>query len=104
MNNSIRHLLVSLLALISMPAFAAMEIHGDTGVAVVSLGDLDLSTAAGRSTAHARVEQTAKRLCGKLSVESDRSRRDNYFACVDEAVQNAMQKLELAGSGHKSST
>lgn len=101
MNNSngIRPVVIALLlGLTTLPAIALTEVHGDTGAAMVSLGDLDLSTAGGRRTAHDRVEQTARRLCGKLRVESDRSSHSNYLACVDDAVGNAMQKLQRSAA------
>ena len=59
--------------------------------APVSVADLDLSSPEGIQAARARVHATARRLCLQLAGPRDRSRHENYLACVDATVAAALR-------------
>ncbi len=65
----------------------------ETHSAVVSLADLDLSTAAGMKAAQKRVRATARRLCGKVVDPWSTSHQPDYVACMDATMASALAQL-----------
>ena len=64
-----------------------------TGVRIVSLAHLDLSTTEGAQTAKERVTKAARHLCNQL-VSHDSTRNSNYYAkCVDDATLAALRQI-----------
>jgi UrcA family protein len=72
----------------------AGENVGDSRSALVSLADLDLSTAQGVETARGRIRQAARGLCAKSADRNDRSGRENFIACVESAIARVAPMLE----------
>lgn len=60
----------------------------------LSFADLDLSTPEGVRTAHERLHQTARNLCSQIADELDLSHHAHFLACVDEAMAQALPKVE----------
>jgi len=62
----------------------------------VSVSDLDLSTDAGRTTARARIDEAAARLCRKVVDSRSIDFHNALRECADEARRSAALQLELA--------
>jgi UrcA family protein len=92
-SNSIRVALVAMFALTCAGALADQPPAPVTRVAKVSLADLDLSTPEGARVAYERIKTTAKHLCSK---PSDSPFWQTYDACVEEALGNAVRRLNTA--------
>jgi UrcA family protein len=60
----------------------------------VSISDLDLSTAAGRSVAQNRVERTIRHLCSQLADERRADYWTSYADCSREARALAQRQLD----------
>lgn len=60
----------------------------------VSLTDLDLSTPDGVRAAHERLHEVARTLCSQVEGDMDLSHRENYLACVNEAMARSLPKIE----------
>ena len=72
------------------PTVALSDQPPVTRVAKVSLGDLDLSTAAGSRAAYERIKIVAERLC--FQVENDPF-REIYPRCVRETLTAAIRRI-----------
>ena len=59
----------------------------------VNFSGIDLSTSAGQEEAKERLVQAAHLTCQRVEDEQDLSRHENYLACVDAALTQAMPKL-----------
>jgi UrcA family protein len=60
----------------------------------VSLADLKLSTPQGMQAARERIDQAARRLCGKLVDPWSYSHVSDYLRCVDDAKTAATTQLQ----------
>jgi UrcA family protein len=60
----------------------------------ISFADLDLSTPEGARAAHERLQKFADKLCSQVADELDLSHHANFVKCVDEAMANALPKVE----------
>jgi UrcA family protein len=60
----------------------------------LSFADLDLSTPEGARTAHERLHQVARNLCSQVADDLDLSHHANFLACIDEAMAQALPKVE----------
>jgi UrcA family protein len=60
----------------------------------VSLADLDLSTPNGARAAHDRLHEVARDVCSHAEDELDLSHQANFVACVDEAMAQALPRIE----------
>lgn len=61
---------------------------------VVSYGDLDLTSAAGRATLDSRVNAAAKMVCGNLLQTNDLRAMSTYRACRHQAVTVALASID----------
>jgi UrcA family protein len=61
---------------------------------VVSVADLNLSTATGMEVARERVQASARRLCSKVVNPWSYSHQTDYVACVDATMANALAQLQ----------
>ena len=61
---------------------------------VVSLADLNLSTATGMEAARERVHASARRLCAKVVDPWSLSHQTDYVHCVDATMANALTQLQ----------
>ena len=59
----------------------------------INFSVIDLSTSAGQEKARERLVQAARLTCQRVVDEQDLSRHENYLACVDTALAEAMPKL-----------
>ena len=59
----------------------------------VNFSGIDLSTSGGQEKAKERLVQAARLACFRVEDEQDLSRHENYLACVDTALAQAMPKL-----------
>jgi UrcA family protein len=59
----------------------------------INLSGIDLSTSAGQERAKERLVQAARLACQRVEDELDLSRHENYLACEDAAINQAMPKL-----------
>jgi len=59
----------------------------------VNFSGIDLSTSGGQEKATERLVQAARLTCARVEDEQDLSRHENYLACVDTALNQAMPKL-----------
>jgi UrcA family protein len=59
----------------------------------VNFSGVDLSTSAGQEKAKERLVQAARLTCLRVEDEQDLSHHENYLACVDTALAQAMPKL-----------
>jgi UrcA family protein len=59
----------------------------------VNFSGIDLSTSGGQEKAKERLVQAARLTCQRVEDELDLSHRENYLACVDTALSQAMPKL-----------
>lgn len=77
------------------PSFAsAADIFVPNGrAAVVSVRDLDLSTAGGRASARDRVHRVAQGLCARISDPLDVGHTEHYQDCVASATARAMEQV-----------
>jgi UrcA family protein len=71
-----------------------------SGVAEVSLSDLDLSTPDGVRLARDRLHAMAERICADPASGSDPSSQPAFGACVDSTVANALQRIEALRQTH----
>jgi UrcA family protein len=62
----------------------------------VSFADLDLSTPEGARAAHDRLHEVARGVCGHAEDDLDLSHQANFVACVDEAMAQALPRIEEA--------
>jgi UrcA family protein len=91
---------VSKLALISlctvfMTAAISKQLpaHAADAIAMVSLADLDLSTAQGMQMARDRLDKTARRLCKQVVDPWALSHHTQYLRCVDDATTAALGQI-----------
>jgi UrcA family protein len=75
-------------------ASAAEPATGETRARLISLDDLDLSTAEGADAALERVHQAARRMCSQMSDHLDLSHHENYLKCVQTAMAGAQPRLD----------
>ena len=68
---------------------ADSEVHSMT----LSYGDLDLSTAKGRSTLNARIRRAAAEVCGQQAGVRQQPLEPEYRACFNRALTGARQEL-----------
>jgi UrcA family protein len=68
----------------------------ETATAVVSMSDLDLSTATGIREARQRIESTANRLCHGLINDNMVAAQVWYEECAREAAADAVRRLHAA--------
>jgi UrcA family protein len=59
----------------------------------VNFSGIDLSTSGGQEIAKERLVQAARLTCQRVEDELDLSHRENYLACVDTSLAQAMPKL-----------
>jgi UrcA family protein len=59
----------------------------------VNLSGIDLSTSVGQEKAKERLHQAARLTCQRVEDGLDLSHKENYLACVDAALTQAMPKL-----------
>jgi UrcA family protein len=59
----------------------------------VNFSGIDLSTSGGQEKAKERLVQAARLACRRVEDGLDLSHRENYLACVDTALSQAMPKL-----------
>ena len=74
-------------------AMTARSVRADDAHTTVSLADLNLSTAQGMSAAQTRIGKMVKRLCTQVEDPDDLSHHENFLACVDQSMANAMRQL-----------
>src|SRR5579863_5730228 len=72
------------------PTVALSDQPPVTRVAKVSLGDLDLLTAAGSRAAYERIKVVAERLCSQVENEPF---QEIYARCVRETVTAAIRRI-----------
>ena len=65
----------------------------ETSSVRVNFSGIDLSTSGGQEKAKERLVQAARLTCQRVEDEQDLSRHENYLACVDAALTQAMPKL-----------
>ena len=78
-------------------AMTARPVCANDAHTTVSLTDLDLSTAQGMSAAQTRISKMVKRLCTQVEDPDDLSHHENFLACVDQSMANAMRQLRPMG-------
>lgn len=71
-----------------------------SGVAEVSLSDLDLSAPEGVRLARDRLHTMAERICADRGSGSDPSSQPAFDACVDSTVANALRRIEALRQTH----
>jgi UrcA family protein len=71
-----------------------------SGVAEVSLSDLDLSTPEGVRLARERLHTMAERICADRGGGSDPLTQPAFSACVDSTVANALRHIEALRQTH----
>jgi len=71
-----------------------------SGVAEVSLSDLDLSSPEGVRLARDRLHTMAERICADRGSGSDPSSQPAFGACVDSTVANALRHIEALRQTH----
>ena len=59
----------------------------------INFSGIDLSTSAGQEKAKERVVQAAHLTCQRVEEPQDLSHHENYLACVDATLAQAMPKL-----------
>src|ERR1700719_3817740 len=69
------------------------SIHTVTSSVRVNLSGIDLSTSVGQEKAKERLHQAARLTCQRVEDGLDLSHKENYLACVDAALTQAMPKL-----------
>ncbi len=74
-------------------AFTSLPAHADAPALRVKVGDLDLSHAAGVAILYQRLQFAAQEVCGPSSVTGSRLGVSAHQACVNDAVENAVQQL-----------
>lgn len=103
----IRRVSVATLMLLTLPiaaasvAYASDTILPDGRSATVSVRDLDLSTAEGRTIARGRVYATARTLCARIRESTDLDSSWRFRDCVATASDQAMTQIlnpHLAGT------
>lgn len=62
----------------------------------VSVSDLDLSTETGRTSARARIDEAAAKLCRKVVDSRSIDFHNALRECADEAARTAALQLDLA--------
>ena len=74
---------------------ATQSVNADTVTSSVrvNLSGIDLSTSVGQEKAKERLHQAARLTCQRVEDGLDLSRHENYLACVDTALTQAMPKL-----------
>jgi UrcA family protein len=68
----------------------------NTGVARVSLADLDLWTPEGIRAARDRLSTMAQRLCAELADNRDLSNQPDSIACTDDALAGALRQINAS--------
>ena len=68
----------------------------DQRTEVVSLADLDISTAQGAQAAEERLRKTARRLCAQVQDPLDLGRAQHLLACVEETFVTALRAMNGA--------
>ena len=75
-------------------ASASHQAYGSEVVSVrVKLADLDLANPAGAAVGLRRIHQAAKEICGSEPSFGDLDMGRIYRACVDDAVDHAVDRL-----------
>lgn len=59
----------------------------------INFSGIDLSTSAGQEIAKDRLVQAARLACFRVEEQQDLSHHENYLACVDATLAEAMPKL-----------
>jgi UrcA family protein len=81
---------VSSLAVLGMTTWGVVTAGGLQSSSIqVQLADLDLSTPAGRQSAHDRVRQAARTACYRVSDVDDLGRSIHIAACTDRLMAKA---------------
>jgi UrcA family protein len=65
----------------------------ETSSVRVNFSGIDLSTSAGQEIAKDRLVEAARLACFRVEDEQDLSRHENYLACEDAVLTEAMPKL-----------
>jgi UrcA family protein len=79
-------------AMIAPSQAAGTEIHTSN----VTLADLDLSTSEGVNIARDRLHLAARRLCSQ-AVTLNSSNVENYIACMNETLTDAVRQIDQPG-------
>lgn len=87
--------LLTISALVMVAALALQNpVRADTPHTVtVSVADIDLTTGEGVRVASERIHAAARLVCSQAEDPNDLSHRENYLACVDDAMVAALQQL-----------
>jgi UrcA family protein len=88
---------LALIPAVGLGAGPAMAQNADTQVRTMALhyGDLDLSTAKGRSALDARLRRTAAQVCGSETGMRSLPEAEAFRACYNEALKQAHRTLVL---------
>jgi UrcA family protein len=92
-------LFVTMFAMAATAGFATTASAGEDADAarhddvVVNYSDLNLDSAAGNQKLYARLTSAAERACGSASATRDLELRAQYRACVESALNRAVDKV-----------
>jgi UrcA family protein len=89
------------LGALAMVAALALQrpVRADTSHSTkVSIADVDLTTSDGMKAASERIRTAARLVCSRATEANDLSHRENYLACVDDAMAAALQQLRPPGA------
>jgi len=89
--------LMALLALAPFAVIAPSQAAGtETHTSAVTLADLDLSTSEGVNIARDRLHLAARRLCSQ-AVTLNPSNPENFIACMNETLTDAVRQIDQPG-------
>ena len=79
------------IAALALSAVAAAATRADTRI-VVKYGDLNLQSDAGVASLHLRIRNAAETVCGQYETRI-LGLRDQYIACVEDAVNSSVASI-----------
>lgn len=82
-------------AALALVVFAAPLAAQDNS-AVVTFGDLDLTTEAGRATLDTRLTRAVRSVCGGYPSRSTLTQLGAYYTCVAEARESYKEQVRVA--------